>query len=102
MLRLHVPPTDEQLESLNDEFSGLLESGSIEASEALPAEDGEMAHLPRLRLHFNRRAVGRLRGLIDRVNAFAEEAAPPSDARPREIFATPMPLEQQEAESEGE
>jgi hypothetical protein len=36
------------------------------------------------------------------VNAFAEEAAPPSDARPREIFATPVPPDQEEAEFEGD
>ena len=29
-----------------------------------------------------------------------EEAAPPSDARPREIFATPLPEDQAEAEYE--
>ena len=100
ILRLHVAPSDEQLEALNDEFSGLLESGKIERTEILSGEDGEMAHLPRLRLHFNRRAVGRLRGLIDQLNGFAEEAAPPSDAGRREIFETPMPEEQVEAENE--
>jgi hypothetical protein len=59
-----------------------------------------MAHLPRLRLHFDRRKVGRLRGLIDRLNEWAAEAAPPSDARRRAIFATPLPSEQEEAEYE--
>ncbi|HEB88702.1 MAG TPA: cytochrome D ubiquinol oxidase subunit II [Deltaproteobacteria bacterium] len=100
VLRLHVPPSSEQLEALNDEFSGLLESGKIEATEALPEEEGELAHLPRLRLHFNRKAIGRLRSLIDRLNAIVEEPAPPDDARPREIFATPVPEEQVEAEYE--
>lgn len=100
ILRLHVAPSDEQLEALNDEFSGLLESGKIERTEILPGEDGEMAHLPRLRMHFNRRAVGRLRSLIDQLNGFAAEAAPPSDARRREIFETPMPEDQVEAENE--
>ena len=85
---------------MNDEFSDLLESGKIERTELLPGEEGEIAHLPRLRLHFNRRAVGRLRSLIDRLNAFADEPAPPSDARRREIFETPMPEEQVEAENE--
>lgn len=100
ILRLHVTPSDRQLEALNDEFSGLLESGKIERCEILPGEEGEIAHLPRLRLHFNRRAVGRLRSLIDRINEFTEEAAPPSDARRREIFETPMSDEQVEAECE--
>lgn len=100
VLRLHEAPSDEQLERLNDEFGSLLESGRIERSEALPEEEGEVAHLPRLRLHFNRRKVGRLRGLIDRMNTFADEAAPPSDARRRAIFPSPLPEEQEEAESE--
>ncbi|MEO1936976.1 MAG: TIGR00730 family Rossman fold protein [Myxococcales bacterium] len=100
VLRLHVAPTDVQLEALNDEFSDLLESGKIERTEILSGEAGEIPHLPRLRLHFNRKAVGRLRGLIDRLNGFSEEAAPPSDARRREIFETPLSEEQVEAEFE--
>ncbi len=100
ILRLHVAPSDRQLEALNDEFSGLLESGKIERTELLSGEESETAHLPRLRLHFDRKAVGRLRGLIDRLNEFADEAAPPRDARRREIFATPVPEEQVEAEYE--
>ena len=100
ILRLHVAPSDEQLEALNDEFSGLLESGKIERTDVLPKEEDEIAHLPRLRLHFNRKAVGRLRSLIDRLNTFSDESAPPSDARRREIFATPVPEEQVEAEYE--
>jgi uncharacterized protein (TIGR00730 family) len=100
VLRLHEAPSDEQLERLNDEFAGLLESGRIERTKALPEEEGEMKHLPRLQLHFDRRMAGRLRELIDRLNAFADEAAPPSDARRRAIFATPLPLDQEEAEYE--
>ena len=100
VMRLHSPPNDEQIEALNAEFAGLLESGQIERSGAMPEEEGEVEHLPRLRLHFNRRRVGLLRRLIDRLNALADEAAPPSDARPREIFATPLSEAQQEAEQE--
>jgi len=100
ILRLHVAPSKQQLEELNDEFADLLQSGKIERTDILPGEEGEIPHLPRLRLYFNRKAVGRLRGLIDRLNAFADEAAPPSDARRREIFETPMPDEQVEAEHE--
>ncbi|MAG30956.1 MAG: cytochrome D ubiquinol oxidase subunit II [Deltaproteobacteria bacterium] len=101
VLRLHVAPSVEQLEALNDEFAGrLLESGRIEGTEILPEEEGEVAHLPRLRMQFNRKRVGGLRGLIDRLNTLAEEAAPPDDARRREIFATPLPEDQVEAEYE--
>jgi uncharacterized protein (TIGR00730 family) len=100
ILRLHVAPSDAELELLNDEFSTLLESGKIERTDVLSGEESETAHLPRLRLHFNRKAVGQLRGLIDRLNGFAAEPAPPRDARRREIFETPMPDEQVEAEYE--
>lgn len=100
VLRVHEAPSDEQLERLNDEFAGILESGRIERTEALPEEEGEISHLPRLRMHFDRRKVGRLRRLIDRINGFADEAAPPSDARRRAIFATPLPRDQEEAEYE--
>jgi len=100
VLRVHVAPTEVELEALNDEFAPLLESGKIERTEPLAEEDGEISHLPRLRLHFNRRKVGLMRGLIDRLNSFGEEAAPPRDARRREIFATPLPEAQEEAEFE--
>ena len=98
VLRLHVAPSDEQLEALNDEFSALLASGRIERAEALPGEDGEIAMLPRLALRMNRKMVGLLRRLIDRLNAYAAEPAPPRDARRREIFETPLPESQAEAE----
>ena len=100
VLRVHVAPTDAQLEALNDEFGGLLESGEIERTEPLAGEDGEMPHMPRLRLHFDRRKVGLLRGLIDQMNGWSEEAAPPRDARRREIFASPLSDAQEEAELE--
>lgn len=100
ILRLHVSPSDAQLEELNDQFSDLLGSGRIERTKIVLGEDGEIAHLPRLRLHFNRRAVGRLRSLIDRLNEFPEEAAPPRDARRREIIETPISEAQIEAEHE--
>jgi hypothetical protein len=38
--------------------------------------------------------------LIDRLNEIAEEAAPPRDARRREIFEVPLPEAQEDAESE--
>ena len=97
VLRLHVAPTDDQLAALNDEFVGLLESGRIERSEPWDSEDPDVRHLPRIRLHFDRKKVGLLRGLIDRLNAFTEEVAPPRDARPRAIFEDAL-SEAQEAE----
>jgi uncharacterized protein (TIGR00730 family) len=100
ILRMHVAPSDEELEALNDEFSELLESGRIERTEALPGEYRAIAHLPRLRLHFDRRSVGQMRRLIDRLNQFGDEVAPPRDARRREIFPSPLPVDQELEESD--
>jgi len=73
VLRLLHAPSEEQVEELNELFPDLLVTGRIEAIEATPAEveDGDQPHLPRLRLHFNRRSLGRLRAMIDHLNALA-------------------------------
>ncbi len=70
VLRINRELTSEQLNKLNSDFASILVSGTIEASGPLPEEDNEpeIAHLPRLRLHFNRRAFGKLRMLIDAIN----------------------------------
>ena len=36
------------------------------------ADEPELAELPRLMLHFNRRSLGRLRQLVDALNGRAE------------------------------
>ncbi|MCR9093877.1 MAG: LOG family protein [bacterium] len=99
VLRLHEAPNDAHLEVLNDEFGSLLASGRIERAEAHADEHRLLTHLPRLRLHFDRKKVGLLRALIDRVNGFAEEIAPPDDARRVAIFETPLPEAQEAAEA---
>jgi len=78
ILRLNHEPTDDQLESLNQGYSDLLASGSIERIEATDAEVSSDDHpdLPRLRLHFDRRSLGRLRQMIDTLNGFAAASRP--------------------------
>jgi uncharacterized protein (TIGR00730 family) len=70
VLRLHVEPSDEFVEQLNDEFSDILESGHIEKvpTHPLEADDAHLTDLPRLGLDFNRRDIGRLRQMIDLIN----------------------------------
>ena len=70
VFRINHPISPEKLEQLNSEFSSILVKGWIEACDALPAESNEpeVAHLPRLKLHFNRRNFGRLRQFIDALN----------------------------------
>jgi hypothetical protein len=58
------------LERLRTEFADILLGGTIEQTAALPEEanDHHLAALPRLRFHFDRRSLGRLRLLIDTIN----------------------------------
>ena len=71
VLRLLYSPTPEQVAHINDQYSDIVVSGAIEATPATPAEaeDGDHPDLPRLRLHFDRRSLGRLRALIDHLNS---------------------------------
>ncbi|MCG6155243.1 LOG family protein [Rubinisphaera margarita] len=70
VLRLQVEPSDEFVEELNQEFGELCETGKIVKTEADPVEanDPHLLHLPRLRLNFNRREMGRLRQMVDVIN----------------------------------
>ena len=60
-----------RISQMNTEFSDILVSGTIEQRDALPEESNEpeLKDLPRLYLHFNRRSIGRLRQLINLINA---------------------------------
>lgn len=100
VMRLCQPPTAEQLASLNDEFADLLVRGRIETCEPLPQEADDAAALPRLRLHFDRRSVGRLRQLIDRVNGFVAAAPKPPDASRHEIVEVPLTPDAERARDE--
>ncbi|MBU1494051.1 MAG: TIGR00730 family Rossman fold protein [Actinobacteria bacterium] len=73
ILRLTHAPSPADLERLNDSYADLLASGTIEAITAtdLEIEDRDHPDLPRLRLHFDRRSLGRLRSMIDDLNAMA-------------------------------
>lgn len=74
ILRLHIEPSDELVERLNDEFPDLCAAGRIEKTEVshLEADDHHLMHLPRLSIVFNRKAVGRLREMIDLLNCELE------------------------------
>ena len=101
VLRLRRAPDPEQLEALNRDFADLLVSGAIEASGPLPQERGEFPRHARLLLHFDRREMGRLRALIDVLNGFVSESAPPPrDAGPLEVVEESLPPEAERAEQE--
>lgn len=71
VLRLHREPSDDFVERLNDEFSDILESGRINKVEVhrLEADDEHLKDLSRIAFDFNRRDIGRLRQMIDLLNA---------------------------------
>jgi uncharacterized protein (TIGR00730 family) len=73
VLRLKHEPSEDLLSDLNDEFADILVGGTIEKVPASRQEvaDGDNVDLPRVRLHFDRRHLGRLRLLVDRLNAAA-------------------------------
>jgi uncharacterized protein (TIGR00730 family) len=71
VFRLHKAPTPELLAAINDHFGDILSSGQFTLSSPLDEETDEtdLVVLPRLVFHFNRRSLGRLRVLIDSLNA---------------------------------
>jgi uncharacterized protein (TIGR00730 family) len=71
VLRLNSEPTPAFLAELNRRYQGILTHGSFELSRALRDErdEPELSNLPRLVFSFNRRSLGRLRRLIDSLNA---------------------------------
>ncbi|WP_233200193.1 TIGR00730 family Rossman fold protein [Blastopirellula marina] len=76
VIRLQKPISTPLLEAIRVEFNDILSEGDIELRDALPEEDEpELESLPRLVLMFNRRNLGRLRILIDCLNAGNMEPA---------------------------
>src|SRR5262245_34610912 len=72
VLRLKRLPGEELLRRLREEFSPILVSGTFEASPGpVPGEGDELPEMARLKFHFNRRNMGRLRQLVDVINGAA-------------------------------
>lgn len=71
VLRLHCEPDDAFVERLNDEFGDIVEKGRIEKTKVLKLEmdDEHLRDLPRLVFRFDRHHIGRLREMIDLINA---------------------------------
>lgn len=78
VIRTRVPVPEALRHELAREFADILVDGGIEAVApfAVERDDPAALHLPRLALRFDRRHFGRLRQLIDRLNA----ATPVPDA----------------------
>jgi hypothetical protein len=72
VLRLSSAITGQAVQELKRRFADLLTpQGDLRISEPLPEESDELEiqHLPRLTVDFNRQDFGRLRELIDAINA---------------------------------
>ena len=71
VLRLRKELSEEQLETIHTEYASILTSGKFNQRGPMPDERDEpdLAELPRLVFHFNRRSLGRLRNLINTINA---------------------------------
>ena len=74
IIRLHKAPTAAQLAGLAARFSDINVKGEFRISGPLPIERDEpsLAHLRRLIFQFNKRDHGRLRMLIDELNALVD------------------------------
>jgi uncharacterized protein (TIGR00730 family) len=74
VMRLRVVPTRTQLEELNDRFADIVASGTIRPTKPLAPERSSRDHveLPRVALRFDRIHYGRLRQLIDALNALVD------------------------------
>jgi len=71
VLRLSRSLPPELVAALGEEFADICQEGTLAAVNPFPVErdDPSAMHLPRLAFRFNRRNFGRLRMLIDRINA---------------------------------
>ncbi|MFS8883873.1 LOG family protein [Synechococcus sp. R55.3] len=85
VLRLNTRLSPEALDILNEEFADILDSGRIEQTGALPEEaEEDIAHLPRLVMHFNQRNFGRLWQMVRRINKLHPEQPDPLQMRPEQ------------------
>ncbi|MCH6545408.1 MAG: TIGR00730 family Rossman fold protein [Deltaproteobacteria bacterium] len=71
VIRMVHPPTDELIQRLNSDFKDILTEGEIKKTDPLPDEsdDPDTLQLPRLLVPFSLSDYGRLRQMIDVINA---------------------------------
>ncbi len=74
VIRLIKKLGSDDLKKINRRFRDIVRKGKIKASGSLAAESSEpeLAHLPRLVFHYDRRSYGRLKQMIDFINQAGE------------------------------
>jgi hypothetical protein len=71
VIRLTSPLKPEHVEQLNDTYTNILAEGRIETTPGpIDGEFDEWPEYPRVVMHFNRLNIGRLRQMVDDINAF--------------------------------
>ena len=95
VVRLRAEPTDEEIEALNAEFGDIVSKGRIERTKPLAPEVSGRDHLDmsRISLRFDRMHHGRLRSLIDALNALPSAPPMPDGPADREAVAGGRPME---------
>ena len=80
IVRLRAAPAADELDRLNNQFSDIISSGRIEASDPFPVEveDNDELEFPRIAMRFDRVRHGRFRELINALNGLP--SAPPLPA----------------------
>lgn len=71
LIRVKHRPSPTAIAAMNEDFADIVTGPPITSTEALPEEreDDDFVELPRIALGFDRKSYGRLRELIDRLNA---------------------------------
>jgi hypothetical protein len=102
IVRLRATPTRAELAELNESFADIVTRGRIETVPPLPAEVADRDHLdlPRIALHFDRASHGRLRALIDALNALPSAPAAVAAPDPDSAAAAGSPVEEDRQEPE--
>lgn len=87
VIRLEAEPTPDQLSELNESFSDIVVSGTIESIATTDQEkrDDDDVDAPRISMHFDRRHYGRLRLMIDEINSWV---AAPTVVHPGDPFTS--------------
>ena len=74
MLRIRRPLSEKQLDQLTADYADLIVEGKVNQGGPLPGERDHL-QLPRVWFHHTKHGYGKLRAMIDQINAFDVENA---------------------------